>query len=135
MNCRTGIFWKRAIFGICPYLDFRKSLIFGIRRCWILTNSNKSKFSINANAHVLSTSTQYPQWNCRPTIIMSAKTYYLTRLRAGCFPNGSRARGWGGRFDSHSLTFFSRSPILMFFLYFFKIIVRPIWRHLWRQKW
>ena len=40
---------------------FRKGAIFGIRRCRILTNSNKSKFRRKANAQVLSTSTQIPQ--------------------------------------------------------------------------
>ena len=57
-------------------LDFRKSLIFGIWKCRITTNSNKTKLSRKANERILSTSTQCPQMVClqNSTIITSAKT-------------------------------------------------------------
>ena len=70
------VFFGSVQFSEFANLGFRKSLIFGIRRCRILTNSNKSKFSRKANAQVLSTSTQFPQLVClqNSTIITSAKT-------------------------------------------------------------
>ena len=57
-------------------MDFRKSLIFGICRCRIITNSNESEFSRKANVQILSTSNQFPQLVClqNSTIITSAKT-------------------------------------------------------------
>ena len=57
-------------------VDFWKSLIFGICRCRIITNSNESEFSRKANVQILSTSNQFPQLVClqNSTIITSAKT-------------------------------------------------------------
>ena len=58
------------------HLAFRKSLIFGICRYRIITNSNESEFSRKANVQILSTSNQFPQLVClqNSTIITSAKT-------------------------------------------------------------
>ena len=57
-------------------MDFQKSLIFGICRWRIITNSNESEFSRKANVQILSTSNQFPQLVClqNSTIITSAKT-------------------------------------------------------------
>ena len=56
---QNGYFSEACNFRNLANLDFRKSLIFRIRRCRIITNSNKSKFSRKANAKVLSSSTQF----------------------------------------------------------------------------
>merc|ERR1719330_2289360 len=78
---------ERVFFGRVQFseLGFRDSLIFGICRCRILTNSNKSKFSRNANAKVLSNSTQFPQLVClqNSTIITSRKTYHAVTTGQG----------------------------------------------------
>ena len=75
--CITGIFRKRAISGKAAFLV--------IRRCRILTISNKSKFSRKANAKVLSTSTQFPQLVClqNSTIITSTKTCHAVTTGQG----------------------------------------------------
>ena len=75
--CITGIFRKRAISGKAAFLV--------IRRCRILTISNKSKFSRKANAKVLSTSTQFPQLVClqNSTIITSMKTCHAVTTGQG----------------------------------------------------
>ena len=75
-------------------LDFRKSLIFGIWKCRITTNSNKTKLSRKANERILSTSTQCPQMVClqNSTIITSAKTCHgvTTQGHMACVSHNGR---------------------------------------------
>ena len=82
--CRITVervfFRKRAIFGI---LLICISLIFGI--WWIITNSNKSKFSRKANVQILSMSTQCPQLVCKIVLVLSLRQrkHVMVSLRMG----------------------------------------------------
>jgi len=68
------VFFGSVQFSEFGYLNFQSNV--RICRCRIITNSNKSKFSRNANIQILSINTQFPQLVClqNSTTITSAKT-------------------------------------------------------------